>query len=253
MTEWFEQWFGEEYHALYPHRDDDDARRAVALIQRVVGWKPGDRVLDLACGPGRHAAELERRGARVVGFDLSRAMLRRARERAQAGGMLVRGDMRALPFRDGSFALAVNLFTSFGYFLDDSEHRLVVRQVAAALAPGGHFVLDYLNAEQVRRTIERSQRTSGRWRNGEGGGGGERRSDTRVTRRIGEDGRFVIKEIELRDEGRAFQERVRLYAAPELASLFTDAGLRVEAQFGDYDGAPAGPDAPRMILVGAPA
>ncbi len=239
MTEWFEQWFGEEYHALYPHRDDEDARRAVALIRRVVGWKTGDRVLDLACGPGRHAAELERLGARVVGFDLSRAMLRRARERAQTGGggMLIRGDMRALPFRDRSFALAVNLFTSFGYFLDDSEHRLVVRQVAAALAPGGHFVLDYLNAEQVRRTIERSQRTSDR--------------SARVTRRIGEDGRFVIKEIELRDEGRAFQERVRLYAAPELAALFTNAGLRVEAQFGDYDGAPVGPDAPRMILVGA--
>jgi len=86
MTEWFEQWFGEEYHALYPHRDDEDARRAVALIRRVVGWKTGDRVLDLACGPGRHAAELERLGARVVGFDLSRAMLRRARERAQTGG-----------------------------------------------------------------------------------------------------------------------------------------------------------------------
>ena len=235
MTEWFEQWFGEEYHALYPHRDDEDARRAVALIRRVVGWKAGDRVLDLACGPGRHAAELERLGARVVGFDLSRAMLRRARERVRA--TLVRGDMRALPFRDHSFSLAVNLFTSFGYFLDDSEHRLVVRQVAAALAAGGHFVLDYLNAEQVRRTIEQT-------------GNGERRNDTRVTRRIGGDGRFVIKEIELRDEGRAFQERVRLYAADELASLFTEAGLRVEARFGDYGGGPATPDAPRVILVG---
>ena len=61
----------------------------------------------------------------------------------------------------------------------------------------------------------------------------------------------MIKEIELRDEGRAFQERVRLYAAQELASLFTDAGLRVEAQFGDYDGGPASSDAPRTILIGA--
>ena len=46
MTEWFEQWFGEEYHALYPHRDEEDARRAVALIRRVVPWGPGDRILD---------------------------------------------------------------------------------------------------------------------------------------------------------------------------------------------------------------
>ena len=235
MTEWFEQWFGEEYHALYPHRDDEDARRAVALIRGVVPWGRGDRILDLACGPGRHAAELERMGGDVIGFDLSWAMLRRARERTAAA--LVRGDMRALPFRPGSFELAVNLFTSFGYFLDDAEHCLVVRQVAEALAPGGHFVLDYLNAEQVRQTLKVAEQGTGR--------------DVLVTRRIDGDGRFVIKEIELRDEGRRFQERVRLYSAEELATLLTDAGLRVTARFGDYDGGPAGPSAPRVILVGA--
>lgn len=236
MTEWFEQWFGEEYHALYPHRDEDDARRAIALIQRIAPWQSGDRVLDLACGPGRHAAELERLGAHVVGFDLSRAMLRRARERSRAA--LVRGDMRALPFRGGSFRLAVNLFTSFGYFLDDGEHRLVVAQVAAALAAGGRFVLDYLNAAQVRRALETES---------------ERREpphDVRITRRIGADGRFVIKEIELRDAGRTFQERVRLYDPEELAALFVEAGLRVEGRFGNYDGSPPGQDAPRIILVG---
>ena len=234
MTEWFEQWFGEEYHALYPHRDDEDARRAVALIRRVVSWGAGDRILDLACGPGRHAAELARWGGQVVGFDLSRAMLRRARERSS--GALVRGDMRALPFRNGSFAVAVNLFTSFGYFLDDEEHRRVVQQVVAALSPGGCFVLDYLNAEHVRRTLKLTEQAKGR--------------DVLVTRRIDSANRFVIKEIELRDEGRRFEERVRLYDGVELVKLFTDAGLRVAARFGDYDGAPAGADAPRVILVG---
>jgi SAM-dependent methyltransferase len=243
MTEWFEQWFGEEYHALYPHRDEEDARRAVALIRGVVTWGPQDRILDLACGPGRHAAELERLGGQVVGFDLSRAMLRRARERTRAA--LIRGDMRALPFRDGTFALAVNLFTSFGYFLDDGEHRLVVRQVAAALAPRGRFVLDYLNAEHVRRTLTAGEQEL------EPFGDGGRHNEVRVTRRIGADGRFVIKEIELRDEGRRFQERVRLYDAEELAGLLTDAGLRITARFGDYDGGPPGPKAPRVILVGA--
>jgi SAM-dependent methyltransferase len=235
MTEWFEQWFGEEYHALYPHRDEEDARRAVALIRRAAPWETGDRLLDLACGPGRHAAELERLGGRVVGFDLSRAMLRRARERTGQGVALVRGDMRALPFRNGSFRLAVNLFTSFGYFRDDAEHRLVLRQVAAALVPGGHFVLDYLNAEQVRRSLKSVDAIEG---------------DVRITRRIGADGRFVIKEIELRDEGRSFVERVRLYDAEELAALLAEAGLPVRARFGDYNGGPAGPDAPRVILVG---
>ncbi len=233
MTEWFEQWFGEEYHDLYPHRDDEDARRAVALIRSIVTWGNGDRILDLACGPGRHAAELARWGGRVIGFDLSRAMLRRARARTAAP--LVRGDMRALPFRMGSFALAVNLFTSFGYFVDDDEHRRVVQQVVAALAPGGHFVLDYLNAEHVRRTLKVTERAAG--------------PGVFVTRRIDTANRFVIKEIELRDEGRRFQERVRLYGADELAALLTEAGLRVTSRFGDYDGGRAAPTAPRVILV----
>jgi SAM-dependent methyltransferase len=240
MTEWFEQWFGEEYHALYPHRDAEDARRAVALVRRVAPWRSGDRVLDLACGPGRHAAELERLGARVVGFDLSRAMLRRARERTGGGPAtaLVRGDMRALPFRPGSFSVAINLFTSFGYFREDAEHRLVLGQVAAALRPGGWFVLDYLNADQVRRSLQvREERQAGD-------------NAVRITRRIGPDGRFVIKEIELRDEGRSFQERVRLYGADELAALLVEAGFAIEARFGDYGGEPPGADTPRVILVG---
>jgi len=234
MTEWFKQWFGEEYYDLYAHRDAEDARRAVALIRRAVKLESGARILDLACGPGRHSSELARTGGCVVGFDLSRAMLRRAHERNSA--VLVRGDMRALPFRNGSFDLAVNLFTSFGYFLDDAEHARVVRQVAAALAPGGHFVLDYLNADHVRRTLQGTERAVGR--------------NVFVTRRIDEGSRFVIKEIELRDEGRRFQERVRLFGADELAALFAGAGLHVVARFGDYDGAPAGAAAPRVILVG---
>src|SRR5947208_10415220 len=231
MTDWFKHWFGgEEYHELYSHRDDEDARRAVALIRSVVTWGSGDRILDLACGPGRHAAELTRWGGQVVGFDLSRAMLRRARERGDAA--LVRGDMRALPFRNGSFALAVNLFTSFGYFLDDEEHGRVVQQVAAALAPGGHFVLDYLNAEHVRRTLKVTERAVGP------------SGDVLVRRRIDADSRYVIKEIELRNEGRRFLERVRLYNADELAALLAAAGLSVLARFGDYDGAPAAAGTP---------
>jgi hypothetical protein len=123
----------------------------------------------------------------------------------------------------------------------------VVRQVADALVPGGHFVLDDLNAEQVRRTLRLSEAAKTKWENG---GGGERRHDVRVTRRIGVDDRFVIKEIELRAEGRTFQERVRLYSADELAGLISDAGLRVEHRFGDYDGGRTGPEAPRVILIG---
>jgi len=236
MTEWFEQWFGEEYHVLYPHRDEEEARRAVALVQQAAPWAEGDRVLDLACGAGRHAAELERLGARVGGFDLSPSMLRRAR--AGVRGPLVRGDMRALPFRPGSFALAVNLFTSFGYFREDKEHRLVVRQVVDSLRPGGRFVLDYLNADHVRRTLPRGiEEVDGA------------STEVRVRRRFSEEGKYVVKEIELGAENRSFQERVRLFSPAELRGLLEKEGLQVDAVFGDYDGGPLDDRATRTILV----
>jgi len=236
MTEWFEQWFGEEYHALYPHRDEEEARRAVALVQRAAPWADGAWVLDLACGAGRHAAELERLGARVIGFDLSPSMLRRAR--AGVRGPLVRGDMRALPFRPGSFGLAVNLFTSFGYFRDDAEHRHVVHQVALSLREGGRFVLDYLNAAHVRRTLRRgTEEIDGA------------PTEVRVRRRFSEEGKYVVKEIELGAENRSFQERVRLFSPTELTMLLEEEGLRVDTVFGDYDGGPLDDRASRTILV----
>jgi SAM-dependent methyltransferase len=236
MTEWFEQWFGEEYHVLYPHRDEEEARRAVELVRKTARWHPGDWVLDLACGAGRHAAELERLGARVVGFDLSPSMLRRARLRVQ--GPLVRGDMRVLPFKPGSFGVAVNLFTSFGYFREDTENRLVVRQVATSLRPGGRFVLDYLNADHVRRTLRRgTEELDGA------------ATDVRVRRRFSEEGKYVVKEIELGAENRSFQERVRLFSPAELRKLLEDEGLRVDAVFGDYDGGPLDAHATRTILI----
>ena len=236
MTEWFEQWFGEEYHVLYPHRDDAEAQRAVALIRRVAPWSPGELVLDLACGAGRHAAELERAGAQVVGLDLSPAMLLRAQRRVRAP--LVRGDMRALPFRGGTFGLVVNLFTSFGYFRSDKEHGAVMRQVAEVLAPGGRFVIDYLNAEQVRRSLRRD---SEQVQQGD--------ATARVKRRFSEEGLYVVKEIELRAENRSFQERVRLFTAAELEGLLTASGLEVVGRYGNYDGDPLGADTPRTILV----
>ena len=146
--------------------------------------------------------------------------------------------MRALPFRAGSFTIVVNLFTSFGYFRSDAEHGEVVRQVARVLAPSGRFVLDYLNADQVRRSLRRGSEEIS-----EGGVG------ALVRRRFSEEGRYVVKEIELRAENRSFQERVRLFSAAELEALLRAGGLAVAERFGDYDGRPFGADAPRAILI----
>jgi SAM-dependent methyltransferase len=235
VSEWFEHWFGEEYLDLYPHRDDRDAERAVALLASNGFVQPGQRVLDLACGAGRHAAALARCGARVVGLDLSLPLLLRSRRRTAAP--LIRGDMRRLPLRDSAFEVVVNLFTSFGYFERDELHQLVLQEVARVLTRGGVFALDFLNATAVRAGLVPFEE----------GLVGDRL--VAQERRVSKDGRFVLKAIHLSEEGRSYMERVRLFERRELETMLASAGLEPCGAFGDYDGVPHTSGTPRLILV----
>jgi SAM-dependent methyltransferase len=235
MTEWFEEWFGEEYLQLYPHRDDRDAERAVALISRTVPFERGWRVLDVACGAGRHARAFEAAGARCFGLDLSATLLRLARQVTQAP--LIRADMRELPIRPGSMDLTVNLFTSFGYFEQDAEHTSALAEMIATVRPGGWFVIDFLNPEMVRRQLvpEETLALPG--------------STVRVSRSVSPDGRYVCKTIRT-PAGKRYRERVRLFEPEQMVDMLGQGGVVVRHRLGDYDAALLTPHAPRTILMG---
>jgi SAM-dependent methyltransferase len=235
MTEWFEEWFGEDYLRLYPHRDDADAQRAVALITRSVGLRPGWRVLDVACGAGRHSRAFVHAGAACFGLDLSATLLRLARQVTDAP--LIRADMRWLPVRPASMDLTVNLFTSFGYFERDSEHAMALGEMIGTVRPAGWFVIDFLNAAAVRRQLvpEETLKLAGH--------------AVRVTRSVSADGRYVCKQIRA-PEGRQYTERVRLFEPEQISSMLESAGVRVRQRYGDYDASPLTLDAPRTILLG---
>ena len=235
MPEWFEEWFGEEYLQLYPHRDDAEADRAVELLAEATGLRPGWRVLDVASGAGRHARAFRALGARCVGVDLSATLLRIAREETDAP--LVRADMRALPVRPATMDLTVNLFTSFGYFDRDEEHASALGEMVATVRPGGWFVIDFLNPEVVRRRLVPQELVP---RDGD---------SVRVTRALSPDGRYVSKTIET-PVGRRFTERVRLFGAEEIGAMLTEAGIAVRHRFGDYDAAPLSDHSPRTIMLG---
>jgi SAM-dependent methyltransferase len=239
--EWYREWFGEEYLALYPHRDQEEAEAGVELVLRICG-RPNGLILDLACGAGRHMVDLQRRGLRAVGLDLSDVLLREARK-ADPGMRLVRGDMRHLPFDSESFDLVANFFTSFGYFADPDEDQQVLQEIRRVLRVGGCFALDFLNAQRVREgLVERDERKLG-----------ERR--VVQERRLEEDGRVVVKEISiLAADGEklenAYHERVRLYEPDDLHGMLRGVGLDPLHTFGDYSGGPPCPDCPRFILMG---
>jgi SAM-dependent methyltransferase len=237
--EWFRDWFGEEYLALYPHRDEEEAFRAVSLFLDSVG-SPDQFVLDLACGAGRHLRELRQANVQAVGLDLSGTLLAEAR-RTDPPAPLVRADMRYLPFSEDSFGGLTSFFTSFGYFRTVEEDMAVIEQVRRCLAPGGSFMLDFFNAGMVRAHLVPVDV--------------KRLGDQQVTQTRAIEGDVVVKRIVIESlEGdvptRQFEERVRLYDPNRLHSMLNDMGLRTEHRFGDYSGQSFGPGSGRLILAG---
>ena len=232
---WYASWFGEEYLALYPERDDREARHQSAFASGVLeSYARQGRIgiLDLACGTGRHAVVLGKSALGplgVVGLDLSHHLLSEARRRS--GSLCpgyVRSDMRSLPFADAVFGAVVNFFTSFGYFEDPHDDARVLRETARVLAPGGAFLSDVFNAERVIRTLaSREEKTVA----------GQRIS---IRRRYDPVTRRVEKDIEMGTgpNRQTFRERVRAYSESELRALHGAAGLRIRAVYGDFDGSP---------------
>ncbi len=245
---WYEDWFDSDaYEVVYRQRDLSDAGRLLDLVERVAAPAPGAEVLDVACGRGRHARSLARRGYRVTGVDLSENAVRTARRRAAEEGLAVDfrvADMRALPF-EAAFDGAVNLFTSFGYFDDDAEHAQAIGEMARALRPGGWLVQDFLNAEYAAATLipEDERDAAGvrilqrRWL-----------SDGATPR--------INKRIELccfdhaagEPDRHVFTESVRLLTRADFERMYAGAGLELVGTFGDYDGGPYTPESPRLIL-----
>ncbi|MBK9473439.1 MAG: class I SAM-dependent methyltransferase [bacterium] len=255
---WYRVAFGAFYPCLYSHRDDDEARRCVDALARLapLGNADGRPLLDLGCGDGRHLDQLRSHGLSVVGLDLSRALLQAARRRGLGAG-LVCADMRRLPFGDGAFGAVLSLFTAFGYFGETAADgaggdAAVIRGIARVSAPGGHWFLDFLNADRVRAEL-----------------GGRALTRTREagplavaeTRRL--EAGAVVKDVRLvalpgRDneaaglgvgpDGVEYTERVWLYTLADLDRLAGDAGLQRVGAAGDYDGAPLGAG-PRWLLA----
>ncbi|MFN2387814.1 MAG: methyltransferase domain-containing protein [Thermoanaerobaculia bacterium] len=234
---WWESWFGEEYLELYPHRDLDSARREVDFALDRLGADPRP-LLDLACGSGRHAIPFAKRGLRPMGLDYSAPLLELARARNDALP-LVRGDMRRLPFRGGSFRSVVSFFTSFGYFLRETDNVAVVTEIERVLDSRGRFLCDTFGRDHVlaRLVPEESRITS--------------EKEYRIRRWWNAETSRVEKEIAVRRGGstETFRESVRAYTADELCAMLAGAGLRVESMWGEFDGRAWTADAPRLIVL----
>jgi SAM-dependent methyltransferase len=236
LAEWFEAWFDEDYALLYAHRDADEARQAVELALRLAPELAAGPVLDLACGAGRHLGILRRTNPLGFGMDLSRILLGLAP--VDLRPWLLRGDMRALPVKDGALSGICLWFTPFGYFSDSENHALMLR-LGQLLHPGGVLVMDYMNAGQVARTLVPEDTVE--------------RAGVRVVSRRALEGDRLVKHMELirldTGERRQAMESVRLYHPTDLQAMALHAGLRLRSVRGTYSGEAFTEDSPRWIGI----
>lgn len=221
--EWFATWFETDYyHTLYKYRDKAEAEHFIEHLIEELNAEKGSKVLDLACGKGRHSITLHELGMDVLGADLSSNSIGMALQSATDGLDFIVHDMRdVIPNRKFNFIF--NLFTSFGYFDEKEENQRVINSIAAMLSPEGKLVIDFLNAKKVVRDLipEEVKSIDG--------------IDFHITREF--NGTHILKHIDFEDKGDTynFSERVQALTLNDFKAFLENAGMEIIRTFGDFD------------------
>lgn len=235
-----EDTFDEDYLYFYGPALAGASEAEAGLISRLAQLGEGTDVLDLGCGHGRISGRLAALGARVTGLDATPMFLAQARADAVAHGLdveYVEGDMRALPWPEPRFDCVVSWFTSFGYF-DDEQNRRVLAEAHRVLRPGGRLLIEANNLPELFTRwaptvlVER-----------DGNFAIDRPRFDPIT------GRALTERIIVRDgRVRRFHFSVRMFLAAELADWLRQAGFTT-VEFYDRSGEPLTADGRRMIAV----
>ena len=235
---WFTDWFdSDHYHLLYQHRNEAEAEAFINRLFKKLDLDIGSKVLDLACGKGRHALQVHQLGYDVTGLDLSEESISHAKEFEEKGLRFVRGDMRQLDLNT-TFDLTLNLFTSFGYFKEKEEDLKVLDGLSAHLKQDGIILIDFLNVKKVAQELPTSDEIQ--------------RGDIvfRTSKKI-EDG-FIVKDIRFLDEGEAYhyKEFVKYLDLSDFEAYFEKVGMKIRQIYGDYHLNPFNQDrSDRLIMV----
>jgi len=226
-NDWFKTWFAsEDYLDVYSHRNHEDAEKLIELILNNIVIKNNSSILDAASGAGRHSIRFAEKGFEVTGFDLSQTLLDKAIQDAHSLSLDIdfqRADLRSF-VTDKKYDLAINLFTSFGYFNSDEENFEFVKNSFQMLNNNGYYVLDYLNKTYLENNLVKfTQKIIG---------------DKEICEYRSISNGRVIKKIKIKTKNgdKEFIESVKLYSFDELVNGFTEIGFKVNNVFGDYLG-----------------
>lgn len=218
---WFSSWFDTPYyHILYKERNYREAQIFMDNITHYLNLPEKAKVLDLACGKGRHSIYLNQLGFNVLGADLSENSIAEANKNANDSLHFKVHDMRE-PFEEKYDAI-FNLFTSFGYFENDEDNLTTLKAIKESLSDYGFAVIDFMNVNQVLATLvpEETKTVEG--------------IDFHLKRYL-KDG-HIYKEIDFEDKGQKFHftEKVKALTLQDFEALMEEAGIYLLDIFGDY-------------------
>lgn len=240
---WFsDDEFWQDYAAILFSQDRwAEAPDVVSSVLALADTVKGAPVVDVCCGPGRHAIAFAQKGHPVVGVDITLPYIVAAQETATSMGLyaeFVHADARTWS-RPGAFGLAVNLFTSFGYFDTRAQDEAMLARIKDNLAPGGSLVIELVGKETAVR-------------------------DFTVGERFERDGRLIITEFTVVGAWEGLRHRwiivdgdrrvdrswvQRLYSATELRDSLLKSGFVKVDLYGSYGGAAYDHEAQRLIAV----
>lgn len=220
-SNWFASWFDTPYyHILYKERNYREAQIFMDNLTQYLNLPQKAKVLDLACGKGRHAIYLNKLGFDVLGADLSENSIAEANRNANETLHFQVHDMR-LPFAE-KFDAVFNLFTSFGYFENDDDNLVTLKAMKDSLSEYGFAVIDFMNVEQVIPNLvpDEIKHLDG--------------IDFHITRYVKDN--HIFKEIAFTDQGTDyhFTEKVKALTLTDFQDMMQEAGIYLLDIFGDY-------------------
>ena len=221
--DWFVDWFDSPYyHILYRNRDDIEAKKFILNLNKHLNPKPHSKLIDVACGKGRHSVFMAELGYDVHGFDLSKNNIIEAKKNQKENLSFFINDIRT-PLNHDYYNYAFNLFTSFGYFESLNDNQKAINAISDSLKTKGKLVLDFMNCSKVINDLTKSETVI---------------IDNIIfnIKRSYNNG-FIIKDIKFSDKGENYnyQERVKAISLSEFKDYFENARLKIENVFGNYN------------------
>ena len=219
---WFKNWFDSKYyHLLYSNRDQDEAAYFIDNVFEKLQPPVPSKVLDVACGKGRHAIHVHSFGHVVHGIDLSEQSIADAKQHESNKLHFAVHDMREV-YMPATFDICLNLFTSFGYFMKEEENQQSITAMSKNLKKNGKLVLDYLNVDKALDSIPTQEN--------------KRVDEVDFLIKKEEWNGFIRKSISFNCSGvsKKYYEYVKIIRKEAFYTYFSQAGLKVKEVYGNY-------------------